>query len=218
MKIAAGINTYANAKGLDVCLASLSGAGGVDKRLVIHGRYPHFSHEDGDSLAASQTVCKRYPNTQLIDLNSAEIEKRQKYLDLAADCDFLLVIDDDEYIAQGADWGIMRDFCQKVIDKHEGFYIYDIMLGARSEDLGPRPRLFYQPSKIKYYLKHYWWLLPNDRMLDGCSDSVQVAPGIQIIHDKTLRMDGNYNLASLSYQQWLMWNESKYVRTAAGLL
>lgn len=214
MRIAAGINTYANPNGLKPCLDSLDG---VDERLVIHGRYPGFPHEAHYSLPASRALCKEYPNTRLIDLNSEELEKRQAYLDLASDCDFLLIIDDDEYIQEGADWGLVRSFCQKVMDKHEGYYIYDVMLGERPEDMGPRPRLFYQPSKIKYERKHYWWRLPNGRLMDGCSDSLQVVPGIQIIHDKTLRMNGEYNLACLKYQHWLLEHESQYVRTAADL-
>ena len=215
VRIAAGINTYANPNGLKPCLDSL--CDGVDKRFVIHGAYPHFSYEVFHSLSDTRAICKGYLNTQLIHLETSELEKRQKYLDLASDCDFLLIIDDDEYLADGTDWGLVRDFCQKVIDKQEGYYIYDVMLGVWPEDMGPRPRLFYQPSKIKYERKHYWWRLPNGRLMDGCSDSLQVVPGIRIIHDKTLRMDGKYNLACLKYQHWLLEHESQHVRTAADL-
>ena len=80
---------------------------------------------------------------------------------------------------------------------------------------GPRPRLFYQPSKIKYDRKHYWWRLPNGRLADGMSDSCKVIEGIKITHDKSLRLNGDYNLAVLKYQHWLLEHESQYVRTGS---
>ena len=103
MKIAAGINTYANPLGLQATLESLTG--GVDAQLVIHGRYPIFPVQHASVYSKTKTVCKEYPNTQLIQLDATELEKRQKYLELRQDYDFLIVIDDDEYISDGADWG-----------------------------------------------------------------------------------------------------------------
>jgi hypothetical protein len=214
LKIAAGVNTYANPDGLEICLESLSG---VDKRLVIHGRYPHFQDVDPYSESKTKAVCTKYPDTQLIQLDAPELEKRQKYLELSEGFDFLLVIDDDEYITQGADWQLFKKTCQNMIEHPSQYYIYDIMFDGPIAESGPRPRLFYQPSKIKYERKHYWWRLPNGRLADGMSDSCKVVDGIRITHDKTPRMNGKYNLASLEYQHYLLEYESQYVRTAADL-
>ena len=131
---------------------------------------------------------------------------------------FLIVIDDDEFISDGADWGYFRQNCQQVIDQHAPHYIYDIMFDGPIAQSGPRPRLFYQPSKIKYDRKHYWWRLPNGRLADGMSDSCKLIEGIKITHDKSLRLNGDYNLAVLKYQHWLLEHESQYVRTAADLI
>ena len=216
MKIAAGINTYANPLGLEACLGSLTG--GVDAQLVIHGRYPNFPVQHASAYSKTKTICKEYPNTQLIQLDATELEKRQKYLELSQDFDFLIVIDDDEFISDGADWGYFRQNCQQVIDQRAPHYIYDIMFDGPIAQSGPRPRLFYQPSKIKYDRKHYWWRLPNGRLADGMSDSCKVIEGIKITHDKSLRLNGDFNLAVLKYQHWLLGHESQYVRTAADLV
>ena len=218
MKIAAGICTYSEAPGLARTLESLSGE--IEFCIVVHGPYLNFAPLDPQSSTYTKAVCSKYPNTQLIDLSTPTHEtiRRQKYLDLALDYDFLLIIDSDEYISDGADWGYFRQNCQQVIDQHAGHYIYDIMFDGPIAQSGPRPRLFYQPSKIKYDRKHYWWRLPNGRLADGMSDSCKLIEGIRITHDKSLRLNGDYNLAVLKYQHWLLGHESQYVRTAADLI
>lgn len=217
MNIVAAIVTYADPLGVERTIASLNG--GIDAVIVIHVQYQTVDLHNPRSLSDTKAVCLKYPNTNLFDLGIAsELEARQKYLDLATDYEFLLVIDSDEYISDGADWGYFRQNCQQVIDQHAEHYIYDIMFDGPIAESGPRPRLFYCPSKIKYDRKHYWWRLPNGRLADGMSDSCKLIDGIKITHDKSLRMDGNYNLAILKYQHWLLEHESQYVRTAADLV
>ena len=216
MKIGAGINTYANPLGLETTLASLTG--GVDAQLVIHGRYPNFPVQHASAYSKTKTVCKEYPGIQLIQLDATELEKRQKYLELSQDFDFLIVIDDDEFISDGADWGYFRQNCQQVIDQHAGHYIYDIMFDGPIAQSGPRPRLFYCPSKIKYDRKHYWWRLPNGRLADGMSDSCKVIEGIKITHDKSLRLNGDYNLAVLKYQHWSARTRKSVCKNGADLI
>ena len=57
MKIAAGINTFANPLGLEACLASLTG--GVDAQLVIHGRYPNFPVQHASDLFQNENNLQR---------------------------------------------------------------------------------------------------------------------------------------------------------------
>ena len=214
IRLAAGVSSYHSAPSLSRTLLTTQE---IDTVFVIYGSYhPQYFHFD--SLADTRAVCEEYPNTRLVELQASELEKRQRYLDLALNYDFLLIIDDDEFISDGADWGYFRQNCQQIIDQHEQHYIYDIMFDGPIAQSGPRPRLFYQPSKIKYDRKHYWWRLPNGRLADGMSDSCKLIEGIKITHDKSLRLNGDYNLAVLKYQHWLLGHESQYVRTAADLI
>lgn len=213
MKLASGIVTFADSLGLIRTLETLDD--GIDQNIVVHAQYPGFHPPRASrSLDDTQKVCEAFPNTTLVNLNIAsELEARQTYLDLATNYDFLLVIDSDEYIVkkEPKDRGLFRENCQKVIDEHEGFYIYDIMFGGGDLFLsGPKPRLFRQPSKIKYYKKHFWWLLPNGRLMKGNSDSVKVMEGLEIMHDNQLR-EPNREWAKLHYQEWLTGHESQFV-------
>lgn len=220
MKIAAGICTYSSAQGLDRCLKSLQA---LDQIIVIHGPYPNFDPLDKSSINDTKAVCEQYSknNTRLIDISAptSEIERRQKYLGLAKDYDFLIVIDSDEYVC--GEWDAFIQFCQSIINQNNNnninqsssslYYIYDILHGTTIETLSPRPRLFRNPSKIKYYQKHYWWQIQDTgQIIDGSSDSRIVADGIYIIHDSTLRKEG-YTKAKQQYQNWLREHESQYI-------
>ena len=209
MKIAAGIVTYADALSLARTLETL--APQTNENIVIHVQYPGFRLlEQTQSLDDTRKVCAAFPNTTVLDLSPcSEIEARQTYLDMSTKYDFLLVIDSDEYLCE-KEWGIFVENCQKLIDEPDGFYIYDIMFTGHPSQSGPRPRLFKEPSKIKYFLKHYWWMLPNGKLMKGQSDSTKIIPGIKIMHDDTLRDPGR-SIANAQYQQWLLQHESQYV-------
>ena len=118
----------------------------------------------------------------------SEVERRQTYLDLANNYDFLLVLDSDEYVCDGADWPLFRKNCEKILESGKHHYIYDIAYDSTApSNAGPKPRIFREPSKIKYYKKHYWWLLPNGRVAAGGSDSITIVDGIRLMHDDSLR-------------------------------
>jgi hypothetical protein len=209
VKIAAGICTYSDSLGLARLLETLA-PGGVYS-IVIHGPYPSYDSLDPDSLPATSAVCKVYPNTRLIDLPqpTAEIERRQTYLDLASNYDFLLIVDSDEYICDGANWPLFRKNCQAILDGGPHHYIYDIKLDGHPSQSGLKPRLFREPSKIKYYKKHYWWLLPNGKIAAGGSDSVTQIDGIRLMSDESLRSPDRIQ-AKIDYQNWLLQHENQY--------
>jgi hypothetical protein len=210
VKIAAGICTYSDSLGLARLLDSLS-AGQVYS-IVIHGPYPSYYNLDPDSLTATNAICKAYPNIRLIDLPEplAEVERRQTYLDLANNYDFLLVLDSDEHISDKADWPLFRRNCEQLMVAGQHHYIYDIQsIAQHPSNSGPKPRLFREPSKIKYYKKHYWWLLPNGKVAAGGSDSCQTIDGITIMHDETLRSPERIQ-AKINYQNWLLQQENRY--------
>ena len=212
VKIAAGICTYADSLGLARLLDSLT-PGGV-YNIVIHGPYPSYDSPDPDSLNATNAVCRAYPNTRLIDLPQplSEVERRQTYLDLANNYDFLLIVDSDEYICDGADWTLFRKNCDRLLESGKHHYIYDIKLDGHPSQSGLKPRLFREPSKIKYYKKHYWWLLPNGKIAAGGSDSVTLVDGIRLMSDESLRSPDRIK-AKMEYQSRLLQEENRYTIT-----
>lgn len=210
VKIAAGICTYSDSLGLARCLESLTP--GLTYNIVIHGPYPFYYNLDPDSLDATSAVCKAYPNTRLIHVQEplAEVERRQTYLDLASNYDFLLIIDSDEYVCDGADWPLFRKNCEKILESGKHHYIYDIAYDSTAPaNAGPKPRIFREPSKIRYYKKHYWWLLPNGRVAAGGSDSITIVDGIKLMHDDSLRSPDRIK-AKEEYQARLLAQENQY--------
>ena len=140
----------------------------------------------------------------------SEVERRQTYLDYANNYDFLLVLDSDEYIQDGANWPLFRKNCDKLLESGKHHYIYDIKFDAKHPaNSGPKARLFREPSKIKYYKKHYWWLLPNGRVAAGGSDSCEIVDGIKIMWDESLRSPERIQ-AKIDYQNRLLREENKF--------
>src|SRR6266496_6817400 len=107
MKIAAGICEYGDTDGLYRCLNSLGlGNGGIDKAIIVHGRFRDFKLDKPDAYEQTLKIISRFP-ADTIDLIDAagsimtEIESRNVYLKRAGDLkmDWLLVIDSDEFLA-----------------------------------------------------------------------------------------------------------------------
>lgn len=205
-RLAAGICVYSDARGLDRLLDSIVDK--VDKCIVVHGPYLNYKGIDSHSSAATRAACRLHnhnDNILLIDnrIPLDQIHARQQYMDAAVDCDFLLVLDADEYVT--GDWNLFRQNCQVLNDDDE-FYIYDIQFDRPFPqwfDGWPKPRLFRKPSQIKYYRKHYWWLLPTGRVhKTSASDSQRVIEGIKITMDNTYRSNARNEIRQ-HYLDWL---------------
>src|SRR5262245_5318252 len=208
VRICAGICAYSDSLGLARCLESFSGQ---LEAIIIHGAYPDYTALDHTSWRETSAVCKAYPNIRLVDVPEplSEIQRRQLYLDNANNYDFLLVIDSDERICDNANWTLFMRECEELLDRGPHHYIYDIMFDGHPSQAGPRPRLFREPSKIKYYKKHYWWLLPNGRVAAGASDSARTVDGIKIMWDDSLRTEERKR-ARDEYQASLLRDESRF--------
>ena len=214
MRIAAGICTYSDAKGLERLLSTI--ADNVDLSIIIHGRYPNFS-EDNNSLQDTRAVCTKYiKNTLLINvrdggLSAPETWLRGLYLELAYNHDFLLVLDSDEYVT--GDWGLFRQNCQKVIDSHAPQQqIYNVPFDRPKPQYSPgfpRPRLFYKPSTIKYYRRHCQWLLPSGQVIVTSVPKEHRINGITIWQDNTYRTEARQQKRQ-EYVNWLGIHEAQF--------
>lgn len=214
MKIAAGIVEYADASSLDRCLRSLDlgqGGPGIDVAIIIHGRYLNNPIKSTCCISDDTiqvTESKAFPpgSVFLKRLHHAttEIEMRNLYLKMAAakGCDWLLVIDSDEYIAPNADWTKFRqqlEFVQSLGLSHQ---VFDVMFEGTVAQRGPHPRLFYRPLSVRYWKRHYWWVLQEQNIcLKGMGDAGRIIEGIYILEDKSLR-DSRYEATITSYKAW----------------
>jgi len=226
MKIAAGICEYGDVDGLYRCLNSLGlGNGGIDKAIIIHGRFRDFKLDKPDAYEQTKKIVSRFPQ-DTIELMFAkgltEIESRNVYLETAGDLkmDWLLVIDSDEYLAHKiTDFKEFRRQLQFVMDVQSDFpierqhQIFDIQLdGSIPAYHGPQPRLFLRPQTIKYWGKHYWWMREETKQLfKGQSDAARIIGGIHLLHDHTIR-DSSYYNASVGYKEWQQEHEGEEVQ------
>lgn len=225
MKIAAGICEYGDIEGLYRCLNSLGldDKKGIDKVIIIHGRFANFNLriDPDQALKDTKKVISRFPKDRIDLVNSGEglteIASRNMYLKRAVElgCEWLLVIDSDEYLADKlTDWKKVRKQLQYVMDLGLDHHIFDIQLDGNIPAYhGPQGRLFYKPGSIKYWGKHYWWVIEETkRILKGQSDAARIIEGIHLLHDHTIR-ESKYYTASINYKEWQQKYEGNQVIT-----
>ncbi len=206
MKIAAGICEYGDVDGLYRCLNSLGlGNGGIDKAIIIHGRFRDFKLDKPDAYEQTKKIVSRFPQ-DTIELMFAkgltEIESRNVYLENKI-----------------TDFKEFRRQLQFVMDVQSDFpierqhQIFDIQLdGSIPAYHGPQPRLFLRPGTIKYWGKHYWWMREETKQLfKGQSDAARIIGGIHLLHDHTIR-DSSYYNASVGYKEWQQEHEGEEVQ------
>jgi hypothetical protein len=222
MKIAAGIVEYGDAEGLFRCLASLGldQENGIDLAIVVHSRFANFDLPNltaQQALDETRNILWKFPLSKvklMVPAPSAfittQIESRNLYLKTAAEeeCDWLLVIDSDEFIARNADWKEFRKQLEFVMSLGLPHQIFDIQCeGMVAMYRGPRPRLFYRPATIKYWKKHFWFVREEESICyKGVGDAGRVIGGIYLMHDRTIRSAAHFN-ATLKYNDWQTENE-----------
>lgn len=104
MRVAAGISFFDSIKELPRCLGSPDDShalcNNVDYLIGINGRYDGFDADHNYAEDGSEEFFKKYRNAYTARYHGYQANKRQCYLDIAGElkCDFLIVIDTDEYI------------------------------------------------------------------------------------------------------------------------
>ena len=202
---------------MDRCLASLQ-VREIEKILLIDGRYHGFHSDSELSNDGSRQVANRYPNTLLFDLASTQINKRNRYLQLSKKygLDFLLILDSDEFIQDGADWALFKHACNEAVRLDRGQYrIYDVRYqNEMLWDLGERPRLWFKPWQIRYDVKHYRWIIKancKDRPVYEGNCGRRLLPGITIEHHRSIRSVERNKTMDL-YEDRLMHLEIKQMK------
>ena len=224
MKVAAGIVEYGDKEGLFRCLASLGldEPDGIDLAIVVHSRFGNFDLSNltaAEALQQTRDVLWKFPlskvklvlpNPPSTVIPGNQIISRNLYLREAAyeECDWLLVIDTDEFIARNADWKEFRKQLEFVMSLDLPHQIFDLQCeGILAMYRGPRPRLFYRPGSIKYWKKHFWFVREENKICyKGMGDAGRVIGGIYLMHDRSIRSLEHYK-ATLKYNDWQLDNE-----------
>lgn len=216
--LAAGIIVYNDAAGLDRCLKTIHE--NVDRIFVIDGRYPDWGKADDPKFSTDdpQSVCRKYgSHVEYHQLYAPQKDKRTRYLELAKDCSFLLVIDADEFVIN-ADWSTFRNeletsdrFDQAVIERDQ--YVHNIPYLFEPNRIGYLGILIYKPSEL-YYVSH-WRLFKRatntSQQYPRMHDRNHAIMGITKATDENLRPISRHQI-DWDYQWTLEYKEGDLTR------
>lgn len=228
IKIAAGIVFFDDAKGLERCLNSIHSF--VDIIIAIDGKFKEFDDDHDISIDGSKEVIQSFQNAKYYSYpNLTQIEKRNKYLEIAGNqgIDFLFVIDSDEYAS--ADRSIFRKNLEKIkkdkeLSEHEKCKpeVYGVKIFERHVEkmnsVWERyiERLFYKPGHLRYSAIHSNLVDVNDSSRNFTTGKyTKEIDGFTLYNDDNLR-DSKYLQKSLEYQNKMYEEEEKARRKIMG--
>ncbi|WP_134485322.1 hypothetical protein [Candidatus Nitrosocosmicus franklandus] len=218
MRVGVGIIFFDDAKGLQRCLNSI--ASHVDLIIAIDGRFKEFEECYDVSRDGSKEVVESYSNARYYCFpNLTEIEKRNKYLELANSygLDFLLVLDSDEYVK--IDYPLFRSNLEAIFFKNECLgkssspEVYAVKMYDRQFEKPHNvierhnERLLYKPGCLRYSSIHSNLVDINDasRNFTTAKYTAEIE-GITLYNDDSLRST-EYVLKSIKYQRYLFGSE-----------
>lgn len=210
MKLAAGICFYEKSlTAIQRCIESIKND--VDIIFAIDGRFDHFPDKDDFSSPEVRDYLRSISHVVLVDLQAGEIEKRQKYCDMARDygVDYLLIIDSDEYVIK-ADWKAFRKNLAKCSDSKNVYGIRFAYSAPVHFDTTPYPRLWHKPYEM-HYIKHNLWHSQKQGDIRSTSEC-PVIEGIIMTGDNNL-VTPEYIQKGRVYQEWLIRHENPGEKT-----
>lgn len=128
VRLAAGIITYQDRPALLRLIKSIYDH--VDHIFVIDGRYPSWGNNEIDppiSNDGTKEMCLSLPKVHYEELYAEQIVKRTRYFDLAKEynCDFLLVVDADDFIHSGyTNWNTFKNYINEQTSLFEEWFAY----------------------------------------------------------------------------------------------
>jgi hypothetical protein len=226
-KLAAAILTYGDWLGLQ---RTIAGLWGCDIIFVVHAKFrnnpveiPESREMTEDAITLSQF---RNYNIKMEDMSGCtEYECRSAFLEFCKqyDCDYMLIIDSDEYIFEPTvwNWAMFRFNMQHVAEctfekEHNVFGVWCTRgFTGETNDWEYYPRLWYKPDEMMYkFGSHFRFVNKKDREHyydDYATPAMKIIEGIKFIHSHDLRL-GKMNLARSQYHEWLKEEEAKIGR------
>jgi hypothetical protein len=184
MDFAAGVIFFNEAASLKRCLDSLTD---FDRVYCVDGRFPMYPGTSELSTDGSREIVKQYPNAELADCFGDEVEKRNRYLELAArdGIKYVLIIDADEWLSY-KDWQLFRKECESLATPS----IYRMFAFDGVEGFYRQPRLVHHPELFEYFLSHCVFRFKPTRYYANHGEfSTYVVKGFRIMSDDSLRSD-----------------------------
>jgi len=165
--------------------------------FIIDGRYAQRDDEPEHDPAFVESIVKQYRKIHFVKMfNSKQIEKRNKYWELAEeyDMDFLIVMDSDEYAIIDADkLNKSLEICST-----RPASCFPIWEDHPQVITMPRPRLFKKPFDFRH--KESQTTISHGSLYRGDKEIINEMyewfkdhpkrtgiPGIKLYHDKTYR-------------------------------
>ncbi len=220
MKVGVGIVFFEDAKGLQRCLDSV--ASHVDLIIAIDGRFKDFEEVYDISNDGSKGVIESFSNAKYFCFpNLTEVEKRNKYLEIAKvyGLDFLIVMDSDEYAVIDED--VLRFNLEKIMFQKGyseigltpspevyGIKMYDQQFEKKDTTIVRyNERLLYKPGSLRYSMIHSNLIdiHDNSRNFTTAKYTSEIE-GIILYNDDNLRTQ-EYIFKSIKYQSYLFASE-----------
>lgn len=207
-KLAAGVCFYEkNVLTIQRCIESIKSH--VDYIFAIDGRFDDFPDAEKLSSQSVRDYLKTIPNLVLVDLPATEIKKRQKYLDMCQQygCEFLLIIDSDEFVLPESDWTLFRNKLVPIQNVNVYGIKYEYSYPVH-HDATDYPRLWFKPWEMEYFHAHCLFRNKLTGVVQKSTSGGPLIEGIRMAGDDSLR-SRDYQLKSFEYQTYLIENEAE---------
>jgi hypothetical protein len=185
--------------------------------FCIDGRFKEFQAVDDLSTDGSREVVCGYPNAILVDAGGIrQVEKRNRYFELAAehDVDLLLMIDSDEYVI--GDWHLFKRNAEDfALREREGPSLYHVafkMIKRESEYTFPHYRLYYRPGFIRLLTgvhNDFFDITCNPPKSIPQTRNPPVVEGIRI-HQDDIHRNEDWLERMFNHQKWQIIYESQW--------
>ncbi len=177
VRIAIGINYFLEAENIKACLESLRI---FEKVYCIDGRCTHFDYPRVTSDDGSFGIIASYSNTVNFPMPKRDqVEKRNKYLEMAQDVgfDWVLQVDADETVH--VDHDVLSSALSKIPNDVP---VVNVMYHDMSESY-PWGRLI-RPSLVRYYELHHILRQADGTEYDMVRTPGECIEGLMITHHK----------------------------------
>jgi len=186
----------------------------VHKIHAVDGRYMFYNGGPYSNFSTDNSVklLEKIPNCEVYFYTGMQFRKRQVYLDAATDCDFLLVLDTDEYLHY-IDWDIFYSDLEWLSKKYPDLYLFGVNIYFHENYLkafnqvehGKTTafmRLIRNPWELEYDLTHYTFVKKGDKKHNWLwGPNNDVVKGMTLATDSSMRDDN-----ALTHRDYWAWD------------
>jgi len=207
MKVAIGLSFFDKVKEIPRAMDPVYKH--VDYVIGIDGRYKNYETDHDYSIDGSyELVRDRYPNSVVEKFLGSQVQKRQRYLDIAGElkCDYLIVWDSDDFVhPEYQDWDFFYDNLERYSKHYKDYQIFQMKAwipeGWRNAHNAVEfnawrdyVRIHKDPGNQRYALEcHFWWCAKDTTNEDlimqrkGMWKADHTIEGVRITTDSKLR-------------------------------